>query len=257
MRVVKSFFIALSLYSKIPVPQFAWKEEDMQYALCFFPWVGAVIGLCMAAWHWCCGMLQLGDICYVAVGTAIPILISGGFHVDGFMDTMDALHSYQSRERKLEILKDSHIGAFSVICLVLYYLLYAGALSEVDCRESIWILGAGFVLARALSGLSVVTFQSAKKEGMLYQFADSANRKIVIASLVVQMILCVAFMLYQSLWQGILVCVAAGGTFLYYRWRSYKEFGGITGDTAGYFVTLCEGVMAVVTAICCVAARVM
>ena len=45
MSVIKSFFIAFSIYSKIPVPQFAWKEEDMRYTLCFFPWVGAVIGL--------------------------------------------------------------------------------------------------------------------------------------------------------------------------------------------------------------------
>ena len=44
MRIIKSFFIAFSMYSKIPMPQFQWKDEDMRYALCFFPWVGAVIG---------------------------------------------------------------------------------------------------------------------------------------------------------------------------------------------------------------------
>lgn len=51
MSVIKSFFIAFSIYSKIPVPQFAWKEEDMRYTLCFFPWVGAVIGLCFLLWN--------------------------------------------------------------------------------------------------------------------------------------------------------------------------------------------------------------
>lgn len=49
MHVIRSFFIALSLYSKIPVPQFVWNEEDMQYSLCFFPWVGAVIGFAWLA----------------------------------------------------------------------------------------------------------------------------------------------------------------------------------------------------------------
>lgn len=135
MHVIRSFFIALSLYSKIPVPQFVWNEEDMQYSLCFFPWVGAVIGLCLAGWYVLCERFSIGTLCYAAVGCAIPLVISGGFHVDGFMDTMDAFRSYQSRERKLEILKDSHIGAFSVICLALYYLLYLGAFSEVTVQR--------------------------------------------------------------------------------------------------------------------------
>ena len=111
MRIIKSFFIAFSMYSKIPMPQFEWKDEDMRYALCFFPWVGAVIGVLWYLWKWICVRFGVGTLCYTVVGTAIPILITGGFHVDGFLDTCDALHSYQPRERKLEILKDSHIGA--------------------------------------------------------------------------------------------------------------------------------------------------
>lgn len=47
MSVIRSFFMALSIYSKIPIPQFRWEERDMRYAFCFFPWVGAAIGLCV------------------------------------------------------------------------------------------------------------------------------------------------------------------------------------------------------------------
>ena len=116
MRIIKSCIVAFSMYSKIPMPQFEWKEEDMQYMLCFFPWVGAVIGVCLYLWNRFCAAFQVGRIAYVLFAVAIPILVTGGFHVDGFMDTMDALHSYQPRERKLEILKDSHIGAFLSLC---------------------------------------------------------------------------------------------------------------------------------------------
>lgn len=66
------------------------------------------------------------------------------FHADGFMDTMDALHSYRDRERKLEILKDSHIGAFAVICFVMYELIYLGAVSMITEKEQILVLAAGF-----------------------------------------------------------------------------------------------------------------
>lgn len=248
MTVIKSFFISLSIYSKIPVPQFPWKEEDMKYTLCFFPWVGAVIGALILLWHWFGTRYGLGDVAYAAIGSAIPLIISGGFHVDGFMDTMDALHSYQGKEKKLEILKDSHIGAFAVICLVLYYLLYVGAFAEVRSREQILVLAGGFFLSRTLSGIGVVSLRPAKRDGMLYLFASEAHKKIVRISLYLQLILCVGFMVYQSFFAGILACAGAGLTFWYYRWRSYKEFGGITGDTAGYFVTLCEGVMAVLVA---------
>lgn len=91
MRIIKSFFIAFSMYSKIPMPQFQWKDEDMRYALCFFPWVGAVIGALWYLWKWFCDRFAVGTLCYAVVGTAIPLLVTGGFHVDGFLDTCDAL----------------------------------------------------------------------------------------------------------------------------------------------------------------------
>ena len=100
----RSFLLAFSMYSKIPVPQFAWKEEDMQYMLCFFPWIGAVIGGILFLWNELCGRFAVGGLCRALIGAAVPLAITGGFHVDGFMDTMDAFCSYSPRERKLEIL---------------------------------------------------------------------------------------------------------------------------------------------------------
>lgn len=240
MKWIKSCIIAFSMYSKIPMPQFDWKEEDMRYVLCFFSWVGAVIGFCMIGWAWLCQQLQIGNIAYLLIAAAIPILITGGFHVDGYMDTMDALHSYQSRERKLEILKDSHIGAFSVIMLVLYYLIYIAAFSEVQEAKILWMVGIGFILSRILSGIGVITLQPAKKDGLLRTFADSAEKKKVLTALLVQLILVMAGMLALSWHIALFVFMGAAGAFAYYRYRSYKEFGGITGDTAGCFVLLCE-----------------
>ena len=101
MHNLKSFIIAFSIYSKIPVPQFEWKEEDMKYMLCFFPWIGAVIGVGVYLWSCLCGIFDVGEICHILIGAAVPLVITGGFHVDGFMDTRDAFHSYRPREKKL------------------------------------------------------------------------------------------------------------------------------------------------------------
>ena len=251
MSVIKSFFIAFSIYSKIPVPQFAWKEEDMRYTLCFFPWVGAVIGLCFLLWNRFAGVYGIPSTARAAVGAVLPLAISGGFHADGFMDTMDALHSYRDRERKLEILKDSHIGAFAVICFVMYELIYLGAVSMITEKEQILVLAAGFFLSRTLSGIGVVSLRCAKTNGMLYQFASEAHRRVVLTALYLQLVLCVGLMLAVSVKTGALACAAAG---LVQSIRLCQGGGpkpghfGITGDLAGYFVTLCEGVMAVLVA---------
>lgn len=249
MKILKAMVIAFSIYSKIPVPQFEWKEEDMEYMMCFFPWIGGVIGLAFFGWAVLCEKFAVGTLCYALIAAAIPLIISGGFHVDGYMDTMDALHSYQSREKKLEILKDSHIGAFAAIMLVLYYLIDIAAISEIHTRKAVFAVAAVFFLARCLSGIAVVTLQSAKKEGLLYTFASGTQKEKVKRGLYLQLVLCMALMIIISKEYGVAAIIASLLSFLYFKKKSYKEFGGITGDTAGFFVTVCEAAAAVAVAI--------
>ena len=122
-KIAKAIGVAFSMYSKIPMPHFVWASEDMRYHLLFFPWIGAVIGGLEIAWYHLAGYLGVGKILSVALAVFLPLFVTGGFHMDGFMDTKDALSSYQGKEKKLEILKDPHIGAFAVIHLLSYLLL--------------------------------------------------------------------------------------------------------------------------------------
>lgn len=248
MHILKSLVIAFSIYSAIPVPQFEWREQDMKYMLCFFPWIGAAVGVCFYLWNVLCGKYAVGNLCRIMVGAAIPLMVTGGFHADGFMDTMDALCSYGTKEKKLEILKDSHIGAFAVIMLAVYGLLYLGTFSEVENGRLLRIVSGGFFLSRCLSGISVVSFPAAKKEGLLYRFADSSQKNIVRRFLYLQGACCVGFMLLQSLWAAAVIGAALFSFFRYYC-RSKKEFGGITGDTAGFFILFCEGNMMLTAAV--------
>ncbi|MDO5156823.1 MAG: adenosylcobinamide-GDP ribazoletransferase [Eubacteriales bacterium] len=250
MKLLRSFCIAFSTYSKIPMPQFEWKQEDMRYTLLFFPWIGAVIGALCCGWNLLCVRMGIGDCARSLVMAAIPILVTGGFHIDGYMDTMDALHSYQSREKKLEILKDAHIGAFSVIMLALLGLLFVAACSELRTEASIAILGCGFVLSRAFSGLSLVYFCSAKQNGSLYIVAEAASRKWIRVGLWITVFLCVAVMFIFGWKQALVATVVTILSFFYYHYKSNKEFGGITGDLAGYFVCICECSIAVGLVIC-------
>ncbi len=249
MRILKAFAIAFSTYSKIPMPQFAWNEEDLRYSMCFFPWVGAVEGWLVWLWFQAALVFDINTFTYVLVAAAIPLVVTGGIHVDGYMDTMDAFHSYQSKERKLAILKDAHIGAFSVIMLAVYGLVYLAGFAQITDSGALKVFCCGFFLSRCLSGLGVVLFPSAKKEGLLYTFANASHKRIVTVALFLQTCACILLMFYFSWKAAVFVAAAAGLCMVYYRLRSMKEFGGITGDTAGYFLTVCEGAMVIAAAV--------
>ena len=239
MRIIKSFFIAFSMYSKIPMPQFEWKDEDMRYALCFFPWVGAVIGVLWYLWKWICARFGVGTLCYTVVGTAIPILITGGFHVDGFLDTCDALHSYQPRERKLEILKDSHAGAFAILGMGCYLMWSVAVWSELPA-EVLGVCSVSFVLSRALSGFSVVTFPAARNSGLLKMFQDGAQKKVVRITMCLYVAAAVIMMAMMDARAMTGAVTGAMIAFLYYIVVSRKQFGGVTGDLAGFFLETAE-----------------
>ena len=84
--------------------------------------------------------------------------------MDGFLDVSDARSSYGEPEKKLEILKDPHVGAFAVIKGSMYLFLYLAVFSELPVSR-LPAMGAVFVITRAMSGLSVVLFPKARKEG--------------------------------------------------------------------------------------------
>ena len=247
---MQSLIIAFAMYSKIPMPRADWNDKNMRYAFCWFPVIGLVIGLVELAVFYILTKWQVGSVFRGVCLMAVPLLVTGGIHLDGFMDTMDAFHSYQPRERKLEILKDSHIGAFSVICLVLYELIYIGAYSEINAVRQIEIAAVGFFLSRCLSGIAAVTFPGAKKEGLLYMFTSRAHERTVKAALFLQTLSAAVLMLYIDGITGAAALVGAGITFWYYYKKCKKELGGITGDTEGYFVTVCEGVIVLAAAVC-------
>ena len=114
------------MYSKIPMPQVEWTKESMQYCICFFPAVGAVIGAATLLWNMLVGAKLSGSLLFTAVLILIPVLITGGIHLDGLLDTADALSSYKTKEEKLEILKDSHAGAFAIIIGICWFVLDFG-----------------------------------------------------------------------------------------------------------------------------------
>ena len=89
-QLLRSLATAFSMYSSIPVPRVEWREENMRYVMCFFPLVGVVTGPAIWCWLWLCRQFGVGAPLAAVVCTALPVLVSGGIHLDGFCDTVDA-----------------------------------------------------------------------------------------------------------------------------------------------------------------------
>ncbi len=240
MSFLKSLCSAFLMYSGIPMPQIEWKEENRRYSLCFFPLVGVVIGVLVMLWYYACEASGIGKMLFSAGAAAIPVLVTGGIHLDGFCDVCDAKACLGSREKMLEVMSDSRVGAFAVIKLVLYFLIQIGLFSETKSFEMIAVCAFGFVQSRAWSGLAAVSFKSAKSDGALQSFRKPADRNITVLTEIVYLTVSAFFMLRISLLTGAAAVVGGAAAFVYYRIFSYKKFGGITGDLAGYFLQICE-----------------
>ena len=171
------------------------------------------------------------------------MLITGGIHLDGMLDTADALSSWQPMERRLEILKDSHAGAFAIIVCCSYFVAAFGIWSEMSI-SALSALAGGYVLSRALSGFAIATFPCAKKSGLAATFADQADRKKCRVILLLEVIAAAAFMIRMNLICGMFAVAAALIVFFICRKLFLLKFGGITGDTQGCFLQFCELFMA-------------
>ncbi len=240
MNLFNPLWIAISTYSILPTPHVEWESENMRTAICFLPVVGTFIGGALILWQWLCLAFEVETALFAAVAVVLPLLQTGGIHMDGFMDTADALCSHQPRERKLEIMKDSHAGAFAVIWCASYLLLNFGLYSALYNRTALWTVGIGFVLSRSLCTLGALTLPNARSGGMLSVFTGNAKNRRAMAVMYVLALFCAGSMMFFHLWSGLCVTFLAAISFWGYSHMSKKQFGGVTGDTSGFFILLCE-----------------
>ena len=240
MRLMDAFVIAFSTYSRIPMPRAEWSEESRRYAMCFFPLVGAAVGLLLWGWLALCDALGVGPVLRGAAGTLIPLLVTGGIHMDGLMDVSDALASWQPPERRLEILKDSHTGAFAVMACAGVLLMTAGLLSEADAAAG-RLLAPCFVLSRAMSAATLAVMRSARPGGMLDGFARAARRRAVCLSSGAYATLCAVCWLVLGGPVLTAACLLAAALCAAgFARMARRQFGGITGDLAGWLVQIAE-----------------
>ena len=229
------------MFSAFPAPKVEWKQENLRWMLCAFPLVGAAVGLLCWGWAALSGYLRFPALLRGAGLTLIPVLSTGGVHLDGYADTWDALASCAPPEKKQEILKDPRCGAFAVIRLCAYFVAHLALCAALrpDGR-ALWAMGLGFVLERGLSGLAIARFPLAKNTGLAHTFATAADRTTAGRILMAVCALTAAAMIALGGAAGGLMVLAALLVFWCYRVTADRQFGGLSGDLAGWFLQRAE-----------------
>ena len=232
----RSVVMAFSMFSVLPTPRIAWKKENMRYMLCALPLVGVLIGAAALGWFYLAQALELGTVLYAAGLTLLPLGLSGGIHLDGFCDTADARASCAEPARRREILKDSHTGAFALIHLCVYLLAYLALCTELSrSAHSALLLGLSHVLARVLGGAASALLPSAG-EGLQSTFRSAASRCSGL-TFALWLLACLAAALAlrpAAVPAAAIICAAC---FFRLRHIARREFGGMSGDLAGYLIT--------------------
>ena len=246
MSFFRSISMAFACFSSIPMPQGEWNERNMRYMMAAFPLVGVCIGLLIWLWDALCGQMGFATVLRAAGFTLIPILVSGGIHLDGFADVVDAQSSHAEPARKHEILQDPHTGAFAIIGVACYLLAYFGLATEVSPTH-ILALACVPVVSRVFSGLATVSFKGSKQDGMLAKERDASSSGVVRAVLALLLLVVMALLAWQDLAVGSSCIVVAAVVLAITKLFADRAFGGFSGDLAGFYLQVAE--LAMVAAI--------
>lgn len=249
--VLETLAVSFAMFSAIPVPQPEWGEKNMRYALCAFPLVGVVIGGLWWLWAAVCAWLGFPVLLRAAGLCLLPVVVTGGLHLDGFADTSDALASYASPERRQEILKDSHCGAFAIIRLCTYFVgFFALCGAWVPDGKGLGCMALGFVLSRSVAGWAIAMLPLAKNTGLAHTFAAAAYQVRVRWILGAVSVFTAAGLCMLGGVTGAVMLLAAGVVLWHYAWTARTKFGGINGDLSGWFVQRAEFWMLAVLVVC-------
>lgn len=232
---VRLFLTAVMFYTRIPCPRWVgYSDEHLNQSTRYFPAMGWIVGCVVAGVIW---LVQLGLPVPVAVvlGLGAGVLLTGGFHEDGFADVCDGFGGGTSRQRTLDIMKDSRVGAFAVIGLVLLFACKITALTSL-ISDGLWAGLAGLVYAHVLSRVCVVTiiFTGTYARDDLTSKVKPIGRQISWSGMIVAALWLLPFagLAWWHPWWLIAIPVAVLLRIVLARWFT-KRLGGYTGDCLG------------------------
>jgi adenosylcobinamide-GDP ribazoletransferase len=247
MKLIKGLIMSIGMYSIIPVPKKSWNDKYMQVALPALPLVGIIIGLLWYGLSLLLINLPIPVMIKSATVLFIPFILSGFLHLDGYMDTADAVFSRRKIDEKKRILKDPHTGAFAVIALAgLLIFQFSAVYTIIDAQKNLLIIAFIPVISRCIASIAALRLKPVYDRGYIASFKKGTKIGHTVFICVLLLIFCTAaWFLSGFAALPLLVGVLTG---VLVTWYLYKQFQGISGDLCGCIITVCE-----LTALLCMA----
>ena len=233
--LLHAYAMCQSMFCAIPCPWKIWDEKAKGKMLLFLPIVGLEIGVIWAGLAWLCSFLKLPALVMGLILCAYPYMVTGFIHLDGYMDVTDAVKSWRDLERRREILKDSNVGSFAVIGIVLLLIAQFAFLASAPVDANFLILIFVPAVSRCCSALAVTGLKPMSTS----QYADQKKPRSHLVVLVVMLAACIAggFLLCGQYGFALVSCLVGYCLALL---RAYRSLDGMNGDISGYALTIGE-----------------
>ena len=227
---MNNLLLAIQFFTIIPVnPRFREKEGQLSGSIIYFPLVGLLLGVILAALNFVLSYIFISQVLINVLLVVALTILTGGLHLDGLADTFDALASRKDREGLLEIMRDPRIGTIGALSLISVILLKVVILSTLNLAEKNLALILMCTLSRWSLILPIYSFPYARSEGKAKDFFAQFNFTAFIISAVGVLI----FTILVLNWKGLFVFTAMLlFTFIFNKFMN-KKIGGITGDILG------------------------
>lgn len=250
MTFLKGFLLNLQFFTALPISRtLPMDKRHLNSSIKSFPLVGLMQGVLYSAVLY--SLINWTPFSSLAIAFAIwllTIVITGGLHLDGWMDASDAYFSFRDKNKRLEIMTDPRTGAFGVLSVII--LLSSRFLFIYEITTNTTIVSYGlFVLipflSKGIMGMMLVTVPAAKKEGLAYMFRQAGNpRSLVVYPLYLLLVMgTLGFIWSGLLFPASLLLLVAGGCYFFIRVKTVKWFGGMTGDVIGASVEGTENIL--------------
>jgi adenosylcobinamide-GDP ribazoletransferase len=231
-QVVRWFILCLQSATIVPTVQLRdVSNEEVRESVVFWPLMGFLLGLIAYGTQWVSvRYLHLSTLLSSVLAMTVYVVLTGGLHVDGVMDTADAIGSRKPRDIALDIMKDSRVGAMGVMVCVLMLMVRIVAVSDAPVTDF-----RPFLVVPTLSRLGMVwsiqLAPAARPDGLGAYFARKIPYASTVAASVYGLGLCVLVIGGLEPLMRVLVTMAML-SLAFIRWM-IRKFGGMTGDTYG------------------------
>lgn len=250
---MKGFFLLMSFMTRLYVPKVEYDEIKLGKAMKLFPIAGFIIGLFLYFTAFLFFRFTYSINLAIIFVILVEIILTGGIHLDGLADTFDGIFSYRSKQKMLEIMKDSRIGTNGVLALIMYFLLKFFLLQTIaqilGLEYFLYVVFSYPIVARLCSVVSCASAPYARASGMGKTFIENTNFSSIMISFFLTLVLTQLPLLLQnfSLNLYFIMFISFIIIFIIMMLISYlfsklmtKKIGGITGDTLGALLELSQ-----------------